>query len=123
MQENGQGHPQGDHLPEPVRDWQNVATLINEWERFATTMSAYLRTLAGTAKTIPNALPPPAGELERLVRVSQLTEAIAVLQEGSYPHGYLRLELLRIANRRFDPVHHARIAAECGARSAAERGA
>ena len=63
--------------------------------------------------------PRPAGEPERLVRRSELTEAVALLNEGTFPHSFLRLELLRLATRRFDPVAHARIEAEC--RSAAER--
>ena len=119
VNENEKEHPP---LPSPDKDWQNVATLVNEWERFAATMSDYLRTLAGSAERITHALPPPAGEPERLVRISELTEAVALLNEGSFPHSFLRLELLRLATRRFDPVAHARIEAECGARRSAESG-
>ena len=55
MNENEKEHPP---LPSPDKDWQNVATLVNESERFAATMSDYLRTLAGSAERITHALPP-----------------------------------------------------------------
>ncbi len=82
VNENEKEHPP---LPSRDKDWLNVATLVNEWERFAATMSDYLRTLAGSAERITHALPPPAGEPERLLRISELTEAVALLNEGSFP--------------------------------------